>query len=111
ELCRPFQEDRQGINIGEGAALFLVTKEGPGIQLLGGGESSDAHHLSAPEPQGLGAAAAMRAALADAGLQASQISALNAHGTATQQNDAMESLAIHAVLGDSVPFKSTKPLS
>jgi 3-oxoacyl-[acyl-carrier-protein] synthase-1 len=111
ELCRPFQEDRKGINIGEGAALFFMSKEGPGIELLGGGESSDAHHLSAPEPQGQGAAAAMRGALADAGLQASQISALNAHGTATQQNDAMESLAIQNVLGPGLPFKSTKPLS
>lgn len=111
ERCRPFEKDRQGINIGEGAALFLMTREGRGPRLSGGGESSDAHHLSAPHPDGVGAAAAMRAALEDAGLSAGDVGYLNAHGTATAQNDAMEGRALHEVLGASVPVSSTKPLS
>ena len=109
--CLPFGAHRAGINIGEGAALFLMTREGEGPRLVGGGESSDAHHLSAPHPEGTGAKAAMLGALKDAGLRSDQIDYLNAHGTATAQNDAMESLAIHEVLGDEVPVSSTKPLS
>jgi 3-oxoacyl-[acyl-carrier-protein] synthase-1 len=109
--CRPFEADRDGINIGEAAALFLATREGAGPRLLGGGESSDAHHISAPQPEGLGAATAMRAALDAAGLKPEQVSALNAHGTATPQNDAMETLAIEAVLGPGADFRSTKSLS
>lgn len=111
ERCQPFGKDRRGINIGEAAALFLMTREGDGPRLLGGGESSDAHHLSAPRPDGSGAAAAMRQALAEAGLPASEVGYVNAHGTATPQNDAMESLAIRDVLGEGVPVSSTKPLS
>jgi 3-oxoacyl-[acyl-carrier-protein] synthase-1 len=109
--CLPFSDQRHGINIGEAAVLFLVTNEGPGPRLAGGGESSDAHHISAPQPEGLGAAAAMRQALETAGLRPDQISYLNAHGTATQQNDAMESRAIADVLGSSTPVSSTKTLS
>lgn len=114
-LCNPFSANRNGINIGEGAALFLLTRErlapGPAIALLGAGASSDAYHISAPEPQGLGAQAAMRQALASAGLAASAIDYLNLHGTATRHNDAMESLAVQAVFPAGVPCSSTKPLS
>ena len=111
ERCNPFSKNRKGINLGEGAALFLVTREGRGPRLLGGGESSDAHHVSAPQPEGLGAAASMRQALASSGLRADQIDYLNLHGTATTLNDAMEALAVAAVLGGAVPCSSTKPLT
>jgi len=109
--CAPFAVDRAGINIGEGAALFLMTRAGAGPRLAGVGESSDAHHISAPEPSGQGAAAAMAAALKDADVSPTAIDYLNAHGTATPQNDAMEAHAIHQILGAGVPVSSTKPLS
>lgn len=114
--CNPFSVNRQGINIGEAAALFLMTREpldrtqNP-IALLGAGSTSDAHHISAPEPSGRGAREAMQAALADAGLTAAQIDYLNLHGTATQHNDAMESLAVAAVFPEGVPCSSSKPLT
>jgi 3-oxoacyl-[acyl-carrier-protein] synthase-1 len=109
--CRPFRKGREGINIGEGAALFLLKRDGKGPVLAGVGQSSDAHHLSAPLPTGLGARLAMEAALKDAGLEAPEVGYLNAHGTATPQNDAMEARAILEVLGDQVPVSSTKPLT
>lgn len=111
EPCNPFSRNRHGINIGEGAALFLMTKEPAPIALFGGGASSDAHHISAPHPQGLGAQAAMRSALASAGVAAEQIDYLNLHGTATTHNDAMESLATAAVFPTGVPCSSSKPLT
>ena len=126
ERCNPFSANRHGINIGEGAALFLMTKEpmsreaSPGravprsavpIALLGGGASSDAHHISAPHPEGLGAQQAMRKALRAAGLQAEDIDYLNLHGTATRHNDAMESLAVQALFPAGVPCSSSKPLT
>jgi 3-oxoacyl-[acyl-carrier-protein] synthase-1 len=81
------------------------------VRLAGWGESSDAHHMSAPQPQGRGAVAAMRAALERAGLEPEAIDYVNLHGTATPQNDAMEAAAVHAVLGPDVPVSSTKPLT
>lgn len=114
ERCNPFSRNRSGINIGEGAALFLMTREASGehpIALLGAGASSDAHHISAPEPTGLGAQQAMRKALKDAGLQAADISYLNLHGTATRHNDSMECLAVNSVFPQGVPCSSTKPMS
>lgn len=110
-LCNPLSRNRRGINIGEGAALFLMERDAGGIALLGAGAGSDAHHISAPEPSGLGAQRAMRQALADAGLEASAIDYLNLHGTATQHNDAMESLATTTVFPEGVPASSTKPLT
>lgn len=111
ERCNPMSAQRKGINIGEGAALFLVTREPSGIRLCGYGESSDAHHISAPEPTGRGALVAMQAALRRAGVKADEVGYLNLHGTATRQNDAMESLAVHELLGTQVPCSSTKPLT
>ncbi|OEO27414.1 beta-ketoacyl-[acyl-carrier-protein] synthase II [Pseudomonas sp. J237] len=116
ERCNPFSNNRQGINIGEGAALFIMTRQANepssrSIALLGGGACSDAHHISAPEPNGLGAQQAMHKALQAAGLAASDIDYLNLHGTATQHNDAMESLAVQAVFPEGVCSSSTKPLS
>jgi 3-oxoacyl-[acyl-carrier-protein] synthase-1 len=109
-ITNPMSVNRDGLTLGEGAALFLVTREPGGIQLLGGGESSDAHHMSAPEPAGRGAEQCMRAALADAGLASDAISYLNLHGTGTSQNDAMESAAVSRVFTAGVPCSSTKPL-
>lgn len=109
--CRPFSRNRGGITIGEGAALFLMTRESGPVALLGGGASSDAYHMSSPEPQGVGAAEAMRAALADAGLAPEQIDYVNLHGTGTEHNDAMESLAMSALFPQGVPCSSTKSLT
>ncbi len=102
--------NRDGLTIGEGAALFLATREEGGIQLVGVGESSEAHHISAPDPEGKGAETAMRAALLDAGIAASDVAYLNLHGTGTPQNDPMECGAVARVLGGAVPCSSTKPL-
>ena len=114
ERCKPFSVTRQGINIGEAAALFIMSKHPAGTQtiaLLGAGASSDAHHISAPEPSGRGAAQAMHKALKRAGLQPENIGYLNLHGTATQHNDAMESHAVAQVFPLGVPCSSTKPMT
>jgi 3-oxoacyl-[acyl-carrier-protein] synthase-1 len=114
ERCNPFSINRNGINIGEAAVLFLMTREATGehrIALLGAGASSDAHHISAPEPSGRGARHAMQKALDNAQLRAGDIDYLNLHGTATQHNDAMESLAVNAVFPEGVPCSSTKPMT
>ena len=114
ERCNPFSANRSGINIGEAAVLFVMSKQqgkGPAIALLGAGASSDAHHISAPEPTGRGALQAMQKALSRAHLQAAQINYLNLHGTATQHNDAMESLAVAALFPAGVACSSTKPMT
>lgn len=111
ERCNPFSAHRHGINIGEGAALFLMTRAPGPVRLAGWGETADAHHISAPEPQGIGAVDAIAQALARANLSPSQIDYVNLHGTATPQNDAMESRAVAAALGGDVPVSSTKPLT
>ena len=114
ERCNPFSANRHGINIGEAATLFLMTRAEPagqGIALFGAGASSDAHHISAPHPEGTGALQAMRKALDAAGLAAEQIGYLNLHGTATRHNDAMESLAVQALFPAGVPCSSSKPLT
>lgn len=109
--CNPFSRHRLGINIGEAVALFLMTREHGPIQLLGTGASSDAHHMSTPDPDGRGAMEAMRLALADARLEPAQIDYLNLHGTATEHNDTMESRAVAEVFAGGVPCASTKALS
>lgn len=107
--CRPFAPDRDGINIGEGGAFLLLERQGPGtVALLGAGETSDAHHMSAPDPQGLGAERAMRAALAQAHIDASDVGYINAHGTGTPLNDAAEAMAIERVFGLGPVVVSTK---
>lgn len=110
-LCQPMSKNRQGINIGEGAALFLLSREPAEVALLGIGETSDAYHMSAPDPDGLGAEYAMRAALEDAGLEAETIDYLNLHATATPKNDAMESHAVSRIFPKGVPCSGTKPLT
>ena len=107
-LCNPSSKNRDGINIGEGAALFLMSREPGPVALLGLGESSDAYHISGPDPEGRGAELALRQALAEAG--ATRVDYLNLHGTGTQQNDQMENGVVNRVLGPEVPCSSTKPL-
>ncbi|WP_421248701.1 beta-ketoacyl-[acyl-carrier-protein] synthase family protein [Aeromonas jandaei] len=111
QRCQPFAAGRDGINIGEGAALFLVSQEPAPLALLGDGESSDAWHISAPHPQGEGAERAMRMALTRAGLEAERIGYVNAHGTATRLNDEMESRALARLFPNKVPVSSTKVLT
>jgi 3-oxoacyl-[acyl-carrier-protein] synthase-1 len=114
QRCNPFSVNRNGINIGEAAVLFLMTRsagDSQPIALLGSGASSDAHHISAPEPSGRGALQAMRKALGRANLQPEQIAYLNLHGTATQHNDAMESQAVATLFPAGVPCSSSKPMT
>ena len=101
--CQPFSRLRDGINIGEAAALFPMTREKAPVAFLGGGASSDAYHMSSPEPEGRGATDAMARALSSAGLDAGMIDYVNLHGTATEHNDAMESRAVAATFGRPVP--------
>jgi 3-oxoacyl-[acyl-carrier-protein] synthase-1 len=107
--CNPMSLNRRGINLGEGAALFLMTREEAPVRLAGWGESSDAHHMSAPDPTGRGAMRAMQAALQRAGVPAGAVDYLNLHGTATPHNDIMESLAVAEVLGTGVAVSTPKP--
>jgi 3-oxoacyl-[acyl-carrier-protein] synthase I len=111
DYCNPFSRNRDGINVGEGAAIFLMSREPACIALLGVGESSDAHHVSAPDPEGKGAMRAMRLALAAAHLPSSAIDYINLHGTATLLNDAMEARAIAGLFGTEVPCSSTKAMT
>jgi 3-oxoacyl-[acyl-carrier-protein] synthase-1 len=111
DRCQPMSANRKGINIGEGASVFLLSRESGPLELLGVGESCDAYHLSSPDPQGRGAEAAMRAALHDAGLVATDIDYVNLHATGTIKNDQMESLAMARVFPAGVTCSGTKPLT
>lgn len=115
--CRPFDQDRNGLNLGEGAAYLLLEKEedalARGAEILayfsGYANSNDAYHPTAPSPDGSGALYTMQQALDKAGLQPSDIGYVNAHGTATISNDAAEGLALLRLFGDRLPaFSSTK---
>jgi 3-oxoacyl-[acyl-carrier-protein] synthase-1 len=111
--CRPFDVARDGISIGEAAAFALLERapadlDGDSVLLLGIGESSDAYHMSAPHPEGLGARRAMLAALAAAALEPGDIDYINLHGTGTPSNDRSESQAVTSVFGPTTPCSSTK---
>ncbi len=109
EPCRPFGENRPGMNVGEAGAFLLIEREGNARAWLRGvGETSDAYHMSSPEPEGAGALQAMRDALAEAGVAADVVDYVNAHGTGTTYNDAAESIALHTLFGEHVPVVSTK---
>lgn len=113
QACRPFDVARDGISIGEAAAFALLERvpehlDENAMLLLGVGESSDAHHMSSPHPDGLGARMAMQHALETAQLDAADIDYINLHGTATPSNDAAETRAVAAVFGSSTPCSSTK---
>ena len=114
EPCRPYDAARQGLSIGEAAAFALLQRPqdaDSATVLAGWGESSDAHHMSAPHPQGRGALAAMRQALAQAGLAPEAIGYINLHGTATPSNDRAEGDAVAALFGHGTPCSSTKGMT
>jgi len=107
--CRPFSTTRDGISIGEGGALLLLERGGePVVWLESVGESSDAYHISAPHPKGLGAQLAMKRALDRAGCGPADVDHINAHGTGTPLNDSAEANAISELFGNEVPVVSTK---
>ena len=119
--CRPFRAGRAGMSFGEGAAVLvleplaraLARGAAPLAVLAGAGASCDAHHMTAPDPAGTGAAAALAAALADAGLPAGGIDFVNVHGTGTPLNDAAEWRALQEVFGEraaAIPLVATKAL-
>ena len=116
ELCAPFAQERKGITIGEGAGLMLLTTDPTPprtskLSVVGYGESSDAYHVSAPEPEGKGAEAAMRMALTQAGLTPTDLGYVNLHGTASKMNDQAEATVMHRLCGPQTPCSSTKYLT
>jgi 3-oxoacyl-[acyl-carrier-protein] synthase-1 len=111
ELCRPFDQQRGGINLGEAAGFVLLSREDLGnsqAKLLGYGESSDAFHMSSAHPEGLGAELAMRASMGRANLRFSELDYINLHGTGTRANDDIESRICNKLLTDNVRASSTK---
>ena len=108
EVCRPFDADRRGINIGEAAAFALLERSGGRFALAGFGESSDAHHMSAPHPSGLGAQTAIEEALRMAALPADAVDYVNLHGTASQKNDEVEAQVIARLFPARTRASSTK---
>jgi 3-oxoacyl-[acyl-carrier-protein] synthase-1 len=109
EPCRPCDAARDGISIGEAAGFALLERTGAaGVALAGYGESSDAHHLSSPDPEGEGAFLAMRAALGRAAVAPGEVDYVNMHGTGTLTNDRIEDRAISRLFGDATPCSSTK---
>ena len=113
DVCRPFDAERRGLSIGEAAGFAILERSPAGgdpeaILFAGIGESSDAHHMSAPHPQGAGARAAMEQALRSAALGPQHIDYINLHGTGTPSNDAAEDQAVFAIFGAAVPASSTK---
>ncbi|TWH99972.1 3-oxoacyl-[acyl-carrier-protein] synthase-1 [Luteimonas cucumeris] len=109
--CRPFDAARCGLSLGEAGGYALLERadgDEPGLRLCGYGESSDAHHMSAPHPEGLGARLAMRDALLRAGIDATDVGYLNLHGTATPANDAIEARAVASLFPDTLHASSTK---
>ncbi|MFN0038881.1 MAG: beta-ketoacyl-ACP synthase [Burkholderiales bacterium] len=106
--CRPFDVARSGINIGEAGGFALLEREGRGPRLLGYGESSDAHHMSSPHPEGRGARRALAEALARGGVAPTQIDYVNLHGTASQKNDEVEAKVIADTFPERTHASSTK---
>jgi 3-oxoacyl-[acyl-carrier-protein] synthase-1 len=107
----PMSRNRCGINVGEGAAVFLMSRDEAAVRLAGVGESSDAHHISAPDPQGAGGEMALREAIADADIVPSSIGYVNLHATATRKNDEMEANLMSRVFPNGVATSGTKPLT
>lgn len=113
--CQPFSANRDGISIGEAAALFVMTRSSEAtsdcVALLGGSGSSDAHHMSAPDPTGKGAAKAIQQACQQAGIAPADLDYINLHGTGTPLNDSMEAAALHQLGAAKVPASSTKGMT
>jgi 3-oxoacyl-[acyl-carrier-protein] synthase-1 len=116
--CKPFDENRNGLNLGEGAGYMVLESERVAgnkeilCEVSGYGNANDAYHQTALSPDGRGAFLAMKAALEKAGLNPGEISYINAHGTATQNNDLSEGIAIERLFGSKIPFvSSTKPMT
>lgn len=108
-ICTPFQKERKGMNVAEGiGALLMQNKALSNIALLGAGTSSDAHHIANPDPEAKGAINAIKNALNDAAVEASEVDYINAHGTGTQANDAGEAKAVLELFGDATPLSSSK---
>ncbi|MBQ8887831.1 MAG: hypothetical protein IJY61_09040 [Candidatus Gastranaerophilales bacterium] len=107
----PFSKNRCGMNIGEGAALFILEKDVDGIKLMGIGETSDAYNAATPDPEAKEAIRAIKIALKEANLKPEQIDYINLHGTGTIANDLMEARAVNEVFGTEVYCSSTKPLT
>lgn len=116
DLCAPFDRDRKGLNLGEGAGvLVLETKHSAqkrgkvsGLYLLGYGSSSDAYHLTSPHPEGVGLAASINKALKESGIKPDDIIFVNAHGTATVENDKVEGKVLANIFGQGLKMLSTK---
>ncbi|WP_372164608.1 beta-ketoacyl-[acyl-carrier-protein] synthase family protein [Xanthomonas euvesicatoria] len=112
EMCQPFDARRVGLSLGEAGGFALLERPAAApdaaLWLYGYGESSDAHHMSAPHPQGLGAQLAMRGALDRAGLEPAAVGYLNLHGTATPANDSVEAAAVAAIFPGTLHASSTK---
>ncbi len=108
EPCRPFDPTRRGLSLGEAAGFALLERDGEGPWLLGYGESSDAHHMSSPHPDGRGARLAIEQALASAALGAEDIDYINLHGTASQKNDEIEGRVIAELFPERTFASSTK---
>jgi len=118
EVCKPFDRDRKGLNLGEGAAFLLLESEKLAqkkkviCELSGHGNANDAHHLTAQSPDGKGVAMAMELALAESNLEANDIHYINAHGTGSENNDLSEIRGLEKVFGSHAPaFSSTKPFT
>ncbi len=107
----PFSKNRNGINLGEGAALFIVEKDTEGIMLKGIGETSDAYHSATPDPKGIEAERAIKIALKEANLVPDAIDYINLHGTGTKTNDLMEANALYKLFGCCTEVSATKPLT
>lgn len=114
--CRPFDRHRDGLNLGEGTGVVIIESQAstrkrrrdPGLTLAGYGSGCDAHHMTAPHPQGVGLRLAVRTALEQAGLKPENIAFANAHGTATRDNDRVEGGVLADIFGSSLPVYSTK---
>ena len=109
-ISNPFSENRNGLNIGEGAALFILSKVPSSIELIGVGEASDGYHMTAPDPYGAGAKMAIKQALRAANITHEDVGYINLHGTGTRKNDAMESLVVNELFPSDPYCSSTKPL-
>lgn len=107
-ICNPMSRNRDGITIGEGAAVFLMERHEADVALFGTGASTDAFSMTAPEPEGKGVELAINRALADANLSPKDITYIQLHGTGTQQNDIMESKVIKRIFGSRKPCSSSK---